>query len=84
MTKIYSLKGKSLIYKNICIHIIHLHISEAKKIYMYIFTKIKYILRVVYIYIYILSLLVYLRDLFSRDISRREFSRQKISKIISI
>lgn len=82
MTKIYSLKGKSLIYKNICIHIIHLHISEAKKIY--IFTKIKYILRVVYIYIYILSLLVYLRDLFSRDISRREFSRQKISKIISI
>lgn len=36
------------------------------------------------IYIYILSLLVYLRDLFSRDISRREFSRQKISKIISI
>lgn len=80
MTKIYSLKEKSLIYKNICIHIIHLHISEAKKIYMYIFAKIKYILRV----IYILSLLFYLRDLFSRDISRREFSRQKISKIISI
>lgn len=82
MTKICSLKEKSLIYKNICVHIIHLHISEAKKIYMYIFTKIKYILRV--IYIYILSLLFYLRDLFSRDINRCEFSRQKISKIISI
>lgn len=51
MTKICSLKEKSLIYKNICIHIIHLHISEAKKIYMYIFTKIKYILRVIHIYI---------------------------------
>lgn len=64
MTKIYSLKGKSLIYKNICIHIIHLHISEAKKIY--IFTKIKYILRVVYIYIYIIFVSLFKRSILKR------------------
>lgn len=58
------------------------YFRSEKYIYVYIYKDKIYI--TCYIYIYILSLLFYLRDLFSRDISRCEFSRQKISKIISI
>lgn len=49
------------------------YFRSEKNIYVYIYKDKIYITCCVYIYI--LSLLVYLRDLFSRDISRREFSR---------